>query len=155
MKLEAGKTYRTRDGRKARCVCDDRICDNGITCVVMLTDLSGTIEEPQYYYSSGEYAYSWMNQHDIIAEWTDEPAQEWVDMEIDGDTAEIECPPDGELWDVWAVTTRYDFLGYVSDRGERMSDVVMFRDSIGKLVADEPAGRAFETVRAVAVRFAR
>lgn len=69
MKLEVGKFYRTRDGRKSGPV-EHGYCEKGV--YKFKAELDGLT---RYYSSHGEYYPGQQTKHgcDLIAEWADEP----------------------------------------------------------------------------------
>lgn len=71
MKIELGKCYRTRDGRKARVICVDR---KGPTPVIALVD-DGWIELSYAFHQCGDFIHSLGGGHsyDLVSEWIDYP----------------------------------------------------------------------------------
>lgn len=77
--IEAGKCYRTRDGRKARVLCTDRKVMGKLT-VVALVDF-GSYEEVQHIRSNGRYQGAEAESDiDLIAPWVDAPVVDWAAM---------------------------------------------------------------------------
>lgn len=70
MKLEVGKYYRTRDGRKARVICDDRRSICGLRFIYLIVD--GLSEVCHQCDSSGRADGSNDVAFDLVAEWQDE-----------------------------------------------------------------------------------
>lgn len=66
MQLEVGKYYKTRDGRKATVMCHDKSDDT--------FDVSHDNTGCLWHRSDGT-ANIGVSRYDLIAEWTDEPAQ--------------------------------------------------------------------------------
>ena len=82
---EAGKTYLTRDGRKARCICTDRL--NGTYPAVCLVDAGG-LEVTENYTADGRYSCGRsVHDHDLVAE-----APRVVTVNV-----WVELTPDGEV----------------------------------------------------------
>lgn len=66
MKIEAGKYYRTRDGRKARVLCTDHVKLN--------YPVAGSIGGELYSWTGeGEFYRGTINIIDLVAEWIDKP----------------------------------------------------------------------------------
>lgn len=90
---EAGKTYLTRDGRKARCICTDRL--NGTYPVVCLVDAGG-LEAIETYTADGRFYFgSAGSSYDLVSE-----APRAVTVEV-----WVELTPDGKM--VGINPTRY------------------------------------------------
>ena len=63
---EVGKTYLTRDGRKARCICTDR--RDGTYPVVCLVDAGG-LEVTENYTADGRFSCGRsVHDHDLVSE---------------------------------------------------------------------------------------
>ena len=73
LKLEIGKCYRTRDGRKVFVV--DRMGGHRDSFEVKLFDNEDKFSYDNYY-PDGRYALDDFSDEDIVAEWVDEPPQE-------------------------------------------------------------------------------
>lgn len=73
--LEPGKNYRTRDGRKARVICDDR--DGEPHVIVLIAEPRG--RECIYgFYPDGNFLISKEeNPYDLTDEWTEPPTFDW------------------------------------------------------------------------------
>lgn len=68
MKIELNKTYRTRDGRKARVICVDRI---SLRPIVFL--IGENCEEPMVCHKDGGIYHDTETLFDLISEWEDKP----------------------------------------------------------------------------------
>ena len=100
MKLEAGKTYRTADGNKARCICDDAVSDSERSCICLVM---GSDEEiVRSYHSDGSHHYS--SGYNIISEWI-EPGEGYrlLDPGVD------EKRPTDEWW--WEAAQEWATVG--------------------------------------------
>ena len=80
MKIEAGKYYRTRDGRKVGPIVKD--CVDGEDWMVSRED--GRL------WTNGGRSFSGNEENDLIAEWTDEPTHQ----DIGKLTLDMDMPPD-------------------------------------------------------------
>jgi hypothetical protein len=94
IKPEVGKTYLTRDGRKARCICTDR--RDGEDPVVCLVDADGS--ENIYCYTENGLFYSDTSRagYDLVSE-----APRVVTLEV-----WVEMMPDGKVVAVSSATLR-------------------------------------------------
>ena len=72
MKIEKGKFYKTRDGRKAECLTTE-LKGVGET---LATLIDGNLA---VHYSNGKYYSDGDSEYDLISEWKDEPIIPWDD----------------------------------------------------------------------------
>lgn len=88
MKIELGKTYRTRGGGKARVVCVDY---KDTQPVIALHKGDGNTEATRFHCENGRWLLGEENRLDLISEWTDKPAYDpetfpkWKWAAVDGD----------------------------------------------------------------------
>ena len=74
MKLEVGKYYRTRDGRKVRVVCNNRKALNGRIFVGLV---EGDDFEYTIYCEESGRADTVDCDYDLVSEWIDKPEFDW------------------------------------------------------------------------------
>lgn len=76
MKIEAGKTYKTRNGRKVRVICTDMRFDG--YPVVGLVDYGSDREGAETFTAEGRFNHAIVDAPlDLVAEWR-EPAEVWL-----------------------------------------------------------------------------
>lgn len=77
MKLELGKHYKTRDGRKVRIICVDKMSDSHPIVGLIL---EGDWEAISAYTEQGKYA-TYDSHEDIVSEWREPITVEgWVNV---------------------------------------------------------------------------
>ena len=74
MKLEVGKEYLTRDGRKARVVCTDMKNDYSVIALITI----GKIEKIRTYTEKGECIIGDVHDDDLVSEYS-----KWLDVKVD------------------------------------------------------------------------
>lgn len=79
MKIETGKTYLTRNGRKARVICTDR--HSHLYPVVALVPLTNDTEEAVGYTLRGRYDVKHLSGYDLVSEYR-EPLTMWAAVDI-------------------------------------------------------------------------
>lgn len=81
MNLEVGKTYLTRNGRKARVICTDRLDPN--YTVVALVRKDSFSEEACAYTSNGKFDLNDADGFDLVSEYR-EPLTRWLVLDSNG-----------------------------------------------------------------------
>jgi hypothetical protein len=76
IKLEVGKCYKTRDGRKAKCVHIHETGNPHSRCIVVFDNPARTLS-----YSEAGYIYPWDTDDTIVSEWV-EPKQFKYDLAV-------------------------------------------------------------------------
>jgi len=80
LKLEVGKFYTTRDGRKVRAICVDR--RHPVYPVIVLSPIPDSSDEVTVAYTAdGAFMYESPNTQDIVGPWVEKPTDwDWANV---------------------------------------------------------------------------
>jgi hypothetical protein len=123
MKIELNKTYRTRDGRKARVICVDRRSDYSIVALIS-PGLNNAVEDVFIYLSDGICSATEDLPLDLISEWVDKPLFDpetfpkwkWAAIDRDGTSWVFTDKPKKMSGGIWCIADVRDGRAKI-DRG--------------------------------------